>query len=210
MASGSDGETSGRRRRIADAGIWIVAEQGVRSLTHRAVDRRLGLPAGSTSFYARTRRALLALLADELAARARTEFNGSGLGPPTPDSDGDADMDLEGVADGISRFVDQMLTEHRHDIAARYALALEVRDDDELRARLAAATFSVPAAEGLMRALRVREPVGAAADLVSLLEGLLLDHVLGRRAATSSRQRRAGVRRSVLRFLQGLAGEGTA
>lgn len=207
MDGGSDAETSGRRRQIADAGIGIVAEQGVRSLTHRAVDRRLGLPAGSTSFYARTRRALLALLAGELAVRARAEFAASGLHPP---ADADGEVDLGAVAEGVARFVDRMLTEHRQDIAAGYALALEVREDDELRTLLAAATFSVPAAEGLLRALRVREPAAAAADLVSLLEGLLLDHVLGRRAPGSSRQRRAGVRRSVLRFLQGLAGEGTA
>lgn len=177
-----------------------MAEEGIRSLTHRAVDRRLGLPAGSTSFYARSRRTLLALLADELADRARREFPGSGLREPAG-----AEVDLAAVADGIARFVDRLLTGHRHEIVARYALALEVRGDDELRAALAAATFSVPAAEGLMRALGVEDAAGAAADLVSLLEGLLLDHVLGRRAPASPPRRLAGLRRSVLRFLDGVS-----
>ncbi|WP_345149694.1 hypothetical protein [Nonomuraea rubra] len=50
---------STRSRRAADAAIEVIAEQGLRGLTHRAVDTRAGLPPGSTSSCFRTRRALL-------------------------------------------------------------------------------------------------------------------------------------------------------
>ena len=57
-----------RRTAIADAAIRLVATRGVRGLTHRAVDAELGLPAGSTSYYLRTRQALLAACVERLLA----------------------------------------------------------------------------------------------------------------------------------------------
>ncbi|MBP2476603.1 DNA-binding transcriptional regulator YbjK [Crossiella equi] len=48
-----------RRDQIADAAIEVLAEQGSRGLTHRAVDAKAGIAAGSTSYYFRTRLALL-------------------------------------------------------------------------------------------------------------------------------------------------------
>jgi DNA-binding transcriptional regulator YbjK len=44
---------------MADAALEILAQLGARGTTHRAVDRALALPDGSTSFYFRTRSALL-------------------------------------------------------------------------------------------------------------------------------------------------------
>ena len=48
-----------RRVQILDAAIGILADVGVGGLTHRQVDDRAGLPAGTTSNYFRTRQALL-------------------------------------------------------------------------------------------------------------------------------------------------------
>ena len=188
-----------RRGEIAAACIRILAADGVRALTHRAVDRDLELPPGSTSYYARSRRALMHLAAVELAARAHAQFTGSGLREPTTTT-----AHLGAVAEGIAQFMDRMLSHHHDDIVARYALALEVQKDDELSRLLATATFSQPAAEGLMRALAVTEPADAAADLISLLEGLLLDHVLGRRRPKPPTARRVGLRRAVHHLLLGL------
>lgn len=47
-----------RRAALADAAISVLAAQGSRGLTHRAVDRAAGEPAGTTSNYFRTRDAL--------------------------------------------------------------------------------------------------------------------------------------------------------
>jgi DNA-binding transcriptional regulator YbjK len=48
-----------RRAQILDAAIGILADTGVGGMTHRQVDQRAGLPAGTTSNYFRTRQALL-------------------------------------------------------------------------------------------------------------------------------------------------------
>ncbi|GAA0256224.1 TetR/AcrR family transcriptional regulator [Cryptosporangium japonicum] len=62
--------SSGNRRTdILDAAIDLVAEAGLRGLTHRAVDAGAGLPEGSTSAYFRTRAALLTAVVVRLGER---------------------------------------------------------------------------------------------------------------------------------------------
>ncbi|MEU7280096.1 TetR family transcriptional regulator [Streptomyces sp. NPDC045431] len=58
-----------RAELIADAALALLAERGMRGLTHRAVDERAGLPQGSTSNHARTRQALLEAAVRRLADR---------------------------------------------------------------------------------------------------------------------------------------------
>lgn len=48
-----------RRRELCDAAIQVLAEHGSRGLTHQQVDRTAGVPDGTTSYYYRTRAALL-------------------------------------------------------------------------------------------------------------------------------------------------------
>jgi len=48
-----------RRRALCDAAIQVLAEHGSRRLTHGQVDRYAGVPDGTTSYYYRTRTALL-------------------------------------------------------------------------------------------------------------------------------------------------------
>ncbi|BBY41363.1 TetR family transcriptional regulator [Mycobacterium mantenii] len=48
-----------RRRDLCDAAIRVLAEDGSRGLTHGQVDRVAGVPEGTTSYYYRTRVALL-------------------------------------------------------------------------------------------------------------------------------------------------------
>lgn len=48
-----------RRRDLCDAAIRVLAEHGSRGLTHGRVDRVAGVPEGTTSYYYRTRAALL-------------------------------------------------------------------------------------------------------------------------------------------------------
>ena len=44
---------------LCDTAIQLLADEGAKGLSHPKVDQRAGLPAGSTSFYFRTRSALL-------------------------------------------------------------------------------------------------------------------------------------------------------
>lgn len=58
---------SPRMELLLGAALRVVAEQGLKGLTHRAVDRAAGLPEGSCSAYLRTRQALVAALTSYVA-----------------------------------------------------------------------------------------------------------------------------------------------
>jgi len=58
-----------RRRELLEAALHVVADEGLRGLTHRAVDRRAGLAEGTCSAYFRTREALQTGLTQYVAAR---------------------------------------------------------------------------------------------------------------------------------------------
>src|SRR5258705_9319538 len=56
-----------RRRELCDAAIQLLAADGAKGLSHLKVDRKAGVPDGTTSFYFRTRSALLRAVAERLA-----------------------------------------------------------------------------------------------------------------------------------------------
>lgn len=58
-----------RRDRLADAGLALLAREGARGVTYRAVERAAGLPAGTTSNYFRGRDELMAALAARIYER---------------------------------------------------------------------------------------------------------------------------------------------
>ena len=61
-------ELTPRRRELLEAAVHVVADEGLRGLTHRAVDRRAGLPEGTCSAYFRTRQALQVAVTQFVAA----------------------------------------------------------------------------------------------------------------------------------------------
>ncbi|MCZ0204832.1 TetR/AcrR family transcriptional regulator [Streptomyces achromogenes] len=111
---------------VADAALALLAERGMRGLTHRAVDEAAGLPPGSTSNVARTRQALL-----ELAVRRHAEREARVLAlAELPDpADG-----LDALTEAMALAVHRSLTRHRDLLIARYELALEATRRPELRA----------------------------------------------------------------------------
>ena len=73
-----------RRTQIADTVIEVLAASGARGLTHRAVDAAAGLPAGSSSYYFRSREALLIAAARRLAD---LDLAAGPAGPPPQTAD---------------------------------------------------------------------------------------------------------------------------
>ncbi len=165
-----------RRTTICEAALDLAAEGGNRAVTHGAVDKRLGLPKGSTSYYYRTRTDLLTAAIGRLRERSRAAF----------DADLPGTVDPDAAADLMARQLHLLLTDRRRDALARYALAPDAAAEG-LAADLATCLFSVPLATGLFAALGTVEPGRAAADLVSLLEGLLFDRLYGARSMAPSR-----------------------
>src|ERR1700753_2698546 len=56
-----------RRRDLCNAAIQLLAADGAQGLSHLRAARRAGVPDGTTSFYFRTRSALLRAVAERLA-----------------------------------------------------------------------------------------------------------------------------------------------
>ena len=162
-----------RREEIADAGIRLIAARGVRALTHRAVDEAAALPAGSTSYYARTRRELIGLVVERLADYTQEDLATFAI--PTEITPADAVGLASGFLDLLSRRVDAQ--------AVRFALLFELRGDTELRSLL---TEDAPvrgqliaAAQAVLAATGVSEPATHAPDLVGLLDALLMYRASG-------------------------------
>jgi DNA-binding transcriptional regulator YbjK len=108
---------------IGDAAIEVIAAEGMRGLTHRAVDRAAGLPVGSTSYYARTRAALLELAITRMVELDSVELDTAELEPPAG-----------GMAEFLAATVHLAITEGRTRMLARYEFALEAVRRPELRA----------------------------------------------------------------------------
>lgn len=158
-----------RRTAICEAVLDLAAEGGNRAVTHGAVDRKLDLPKGSTSYYYRTRSDLLSAAIERLAVRSRAAF-----GEVLPGT-----VDRDAAVETIASYIERLLGPRRRDALARYALATDAADDPALAAALATCLFSKPAAVALCAALGTVEPEQAAADLLTLLEGMVFDHLAG-------------------------------
>ncbi|MFI6167503.1 TetR/AcrR family transcriptional regulator [Nocardia sp. NPDC051052] len=167
--------TTDRRTLIVDAAIDLIAHQGIRALTHRALDTALELPAGSASYYFRTKRALIEAIVDRITTRSRDDFTAAQLAPTGP-------IVADTIAAGIAVWLDHLVAERRNQLIARHALILDLLSDPELRTRLARSLFSAERARELFHAMGIADPATAAADFIALLEGAVFDRFAGNRA----------------------------
>lgn len=161
-----------RRRLIARAALHVLATAGGRGLTHRAVDVAAGVPAGSTSYYFRTRAALMAACLDDLVEQDEAELD---LMRPLVTA-GDAHVLAEAVADVVCHW----LTAGRERHLARYELSLE-----SLRRPEVAEVLRTGGRALRLRVAEVLSGLGApdAAEradwLVACLDGIVFDRVAG-------------------------------
>ncbi|WP_097956510.1 MULTISPECIES: TetR/AcrR family transcriptional regulator [Streptomyces] len=162
----------GRRDLIADTAIATVAAAGLRGLTHRAVDTAAGLPAGSTSYYFRTRSALIGACYLRLAALTVTDVDRweKKHGTLAPDS----------AAEALAALLHHWLTTAHDRQLARFELSLEAARRPELRADLETAGRAARArAAALLTSLGAPDPAQAADLLVAWTDGLLYDRLVG-------------------------------
>lgn len=161
-----------RAETIADTALRLLAERGMRGLTHRAVDEAAGLPQGSTSNHARTRLALL-----EAAVRRLAEREASVL---TPDEMPDPAGGVDALADGLALALHRYLSRHRALLVARYELALEATRRPELRTFFDAAgqRFRGPLT-AMVTAAGSRDPARHALSLTAWCDGMLFSCAAG-------------------------------
>ncbi|WAJ42567.1 TetR family transcriptional regulator C-terminal domain-containing protein [Mycobacterium sp. Aquia_216] len=122
-----------RRRDLCDAAIELLAADGAKGLSHLKVDRKAGVPDGTTSFYFRTRSALLRAVAERLAEldlerlQSIADSTGSRDDNPTPSL--------------LSQVVLQAATEPQLSwTKARYELTMQAARDPAMAAILQQAT----------------------------------------------------------------------
>jgi DNA-binding transcriptional regulator YbjK len=200
-----------RRAEIADAAISTLARDGMRGLTHRAVDRAAGLPEGSASYYFRTRQALLQATVERLAELDSTGMPpGTGM-PPTTGRPAPSGQDLDAFAAAAARIVESWLTSGRERQLARYELALEATRRPELRQALVVSGATIRAmVASQFAAAGVRQPGQRAADFVAFLDGLLFDQIAGAGARElTSADLRAAIR-ALLAAVTGCRDDGAA
>lgn len=151
-----------RRSEILDGALHVLAEHGMRGLTHRAVDAAAGIPQGSTSYYFRSRSALVAGCVERLlehdVAVERAVFSAV---------DG-------GLVDVLVDVAVALVTTKRHRTVARYELSLAAMRDPELNATLRGAGDTIRTIMAdLLRMLGATDPVRSAEELAATLDGLL-------------------------------------
>ncbi|MFJ8623903.1 TetR/AcrR family transcriptional regulator [Kitasatospora sp. NPDC093550] len=162
-----------RRTVLADAAIGVLADLGVRGLTHRAVDAAAGLPTGTTSAYLRTRQALLTALVRRLVELDQGELQAMGERIPV--------RSVEELVDGILALTRHRLTgEGRRRSLARYACAVESVRDPELREILVPRENAGRAAVRAFLVERgVPDPDGRTGTLLACIDGLVFDRLVG-------------------------------
>ncbi|MEU7924164.1 TetR/AcrR family transcriptional regulator [Micromonospora sp. NPDC049801] len=205
-----------RAHRIAlltDAAIELIADGGMRALTHRAVDARAELPPGTTSAYLRTRQALIEAVVRRLVERDRADLAAYDLPtePPAPQAgprlDGD---DLDQLAAGVAEVLDRWLGVGRSRTLTRYACLLEAVHRPELRGILRHGIGIRAQSRDLLTRAGATDPDRQGDQFVAYVDGLLFDRLVGAGALTAptpgtpdSRADLADAVRTLLRALTG-------
>ncbi|PSK95878.1 TetR family transcriptional regulator [Murinocardiopsis flavida] len=154
-----------RREKAADGAIAVIAESGLRGLTHRAVDARTALPPGTASSCFRTRQALI-----DAALGRIIELDEAILDQLPPDWW----RTPERAAETLTALLETWLGEARHHTRARMVLYLDasLAQHNEALYKEASLRFLGRAAEA-MREVGFPAPERTAGVFVSQLDGIL-------------------------------------
>jgi AcrR family transcriptional regulator len=180
-----------RRTALLDAAISVLAEEGGRGLTHRAIDRRLELPLGSTANYFATRDALLLAVGDRLL-----ELDLAGISPiPTGPISKSTAADLI-----VKQLINWLTPQFKSRQLAHLELVLQSSRDRSLRAAVAKARGDfVDAAAQALAATGCLAPAEHAPGLVALYDGLYINQLLYAETPADEES----LRGQVERFLEG-------
>lgn len=166
-----------RRSALADAAIEVLGTAGMHKLSHRAVDERAGLPAGTAANYFPRRNDLLAAAAErvaELHVAEMTAADRAATGAPAGAPAGPGTL-----AELIGASLHDAATRHRTRYLAAYELALESTRQPALAtalARLSADVLGTTLAEH--RSLGLDTTPEQVQALIALYNGTLLTLVI--------------------------------
>ncbi|MFE3450457.1 TetR/AcrR family transcriptional regulator [Nonomuraea sp. NPDC059194] len=164
---------SARVTELLEAAVAIVAADGLRGLTHRAVDSRAGVPPGSTSYYFRTRQALLQGLAELIAEHEQRDIEQAEVSPELAD----APM-LRQAADLVAGVLVHWLGPARQRTRARLEIWLLAAERPEMREALGRVReHFLERSRLLLAGTGSAAPAENAQLVVAMIEGLTYDGV---------------------------------
>ncbi|MBF6542391.1 TetR/AcrR family transcriptional regulator [Nocardia brasiliensis] len=167
--------TTDRRTLLLDTAIALIAEQGLRGLTHRAVQEAAGLKHGSVTYYFKSRDQLVLAVIDRIidldkqrsSAVVHELMRTLATRPP-------AGLDFEQLAALLADW----WTQSRDLLLARYELDLAGARDPRLREAMShcGAEFR-RLAELVAEAAGSADPALDGAVLTNLIDGLMFDFI---------------------------------
>ena len=169
-----------RRSALADAAIEVLGTAGIHKLSHRAVDERAGLPAGTAANYFPRRDDLLAAAAERVAELHVAEMTAADRAAIASAGDpSGAPAGPDALAGLIGASLHEAATRHRTRYLAAYELALESTRQPalaEAMARLGAAALGSTLAEH--RSLGLPTTAEQVQALIALYNGTLMTLVV--------------------------------
>jgi DNA-binding transcriptional regulator YbjK len=165
------------KTRALDASLDLMADGGLRALTHARVDERAGLPKGSTSNWFRTRNSLLLGVMDHIV---QLEMSAVESRRPTTAAE---------LIEQLAELVEFTTGPNRTITAARLVLFMEASHNPELREAVMAGRVAMEAsvsAELEQLGVTPAEVAAATAAIMACAEGQIL-HRIARGATTDPR-----------------------
>ncbi|MBY6411872.1 TetR family transcriptional regulator [Rhodococcus sp. BP-252] len=114
-----------RRSELADAGLRVLAREGARGLTHRAIDVEAAVPRGTASNYFKTREDVIAGLIERIGERLAPDPT---VHAPLAERVPSAELFADYVRDIVARLID-----NRDVTLALFELRLEASRRPEVR-----------------------------------------------------------------------------
>jgi DNA-binding transcriptional regulator YbjK len=119
-----------KREALLEAAIRVISQQGMRGLTHRAVETEAGMPHGSTTYYFGTRRDLLVALMGYMTERGQKAIGSIAEGLTITLADRSKPIDLDAIAGALIAWLDASADME----LARYELQITAARDPEMKA----------------------------------------------------------------------------
>jgi DNA-binding transcriptional regulator YbjK len=186
-----------RHQLIADAAISVLANEGARGLTHRAVDSEANLPEGSTSNLFRTRSALLEAVVDRHVQRELLAISAVHA------LESSKDLTVAKLAELLHAAIRALASSPGSALTAcRYELYLEARRRSDLAAQLKRAREGfIVLMESLLDGAHLPVSRESATATLAFVEGLASDQLFHPESAVAA----SHLSKHLERFLKALA-----
>jgi AcrR family transcriptional regulator len=163
-----------RREQLLEAAIRVINEQGMRGLTHRAVEAEAGVPHGSTTYYFGTRHDLTTALSQYIADTAIKQVQPMAQAMALRLADRSKPIDIDEIALGLLNWIDA----HAHLELARYELQVNGSRDAELKQHMTdACSVFVQVCEPIVIACGSKHPAIDAKILQAAIDGWMFSRL---------------------------------